>query len=79
VINMYSQSTNSSIVKNLCQAKKEKHMNKKKLNTNLVQHWWLDLNQGRIDQVSSLRIGYPCKQPDHKKKISKKENMEDMK
>jgi hypothetical protein len=38
MINMCSQSTNSSIVKNLCQAKQENHMNKKKLNTKLVQH-----------------------------------------
>jgi hypothetical protein len=40
---MYSQSTNSSIVKNVCQVKQEMHMNKKKLNINLVQHMWLDL------------------------------------
>jgi hypothetical protein len=32
VINMYSQATNSSILKNMCQAKQKKHMNKKKLN-----------------------------------------------
>jgi hypothetical protein len=59
VINMYSQSTTSSIVKNLCQVKQENHLNKKKLNINLVQHLWLDLNQGRIDQMLSLSIGYP--------------------
>jgi hypothetical protein len=35
---MYSQSINSSIVKNLCQVKQEMHMNKNKLNINLVQH-----------------------------------------
>jgi hypothetical protein len=29
-------------------------MNKKKLNINLVQHLWLDLCKGRIDQVLSL-------------------------
>ena len=68
---MYSQATNSSILKNLCQAKQEKHMNKKKLNMNLVQHLWLDLNQERIDQVLSLCIGYPWKQLDHMKKVFK--------
>jgi hypothetical protein len=35
---MYSQSTNSFMVKNLGQSNQEKHMNKKKLNTNLVQY-----------------------------------------
>jgi hypothetical protein len=35
---MYSQPINSSILENLCQAKQEKYMNKKKLNINLVQH-----------------------------------------
>jgi hypothetical protein len=38
MINMYSQATNSSILKNLCHTKQEKHINKKKLNINLVQH-----------------------------------------
>jgi hypothetical protein len=79
MINMLSQPINSSILKNQYQVKQVTHMNKKKLNINLVQHLWLDLNQGRIDQVSSLRIGYPCKQLDYKKKISKNERMEDMK
>jgi hypothetical protein len=46
-------------------------MNKKKLNINLFQHLWLDLNQERIDQVISLCIGYPWKQLDHIKKIFK--------
>jgi hypothetical protein len=32
-----------------------------------------------MDQVSSLRIGYPYKQLDHKKKILKNEPTEDMK
>jgi hypothetical protein len=68
---VYSQSTNSSIVKNLCQVKQQMHMNKKKLNINLVQHLWLDLCKGRIDQVSSLSNGYPWKQLDHKKKVFK--------
>jgi hypothetical protein len=58
VINMYSQATNSLILKNLCQVKQEKYMNKKELNINLVHHLWLDLNQGRIDQVLHLSIGY---------------------
>jgi hypothetical protein len=46
-------------------------MNKKKLNINLVQHLWLDLNQERFDQVLSLCIGYPWKQLDHMKKVFK--------
>jgi hypothetical protein len=41
----------SSILKSLCQAKQEKHMNNKKTNINLVQHLWLAHNQERIDQV----------------------------
>jgi hypothetical protein len=41
----------SSILKSLCQAKQEKHMNNKKKNINLVQHLWLAHNQERIDQV----------------------------
>jgi hypothetical protein len=58
MINMYSQATNSLILKNLCQVKQEKHMNKKKLNINLVHHLWLDLDQRRIVQVLHLSIGY---------------------
>jgi hypothetical protein len=54
-------------------------MNKKKLNINLVQHLWLDLNQEKIDQVLLISIEYLCKQLDHKKKIFKNESMEDMK
>jgi hypothetical protein len=46
-------------------------MNKKKLNINLVQHLWLDLNQERIDQMLSLCIRYPWKQLDHMKKFFK--------
>jgi hypothetical protein len=46
-------------------------MNKKKLNINLVQHLWLDLNQERIDQVLSLCILYPWKQLDHMKEVFK--------
>jgi hypothetical protein len=46
-------------------------MNKKKLNINLVQHLWLDLNQKIIDQVISLCIRYPWKQLDHMKKVFK--------
>jgi hypothetical protein len=71
VINMYSQATNSFILKNLCQVKQEKHMNKKKLNINLVYHLWLDLDQGRIYQVLHLSIRYLWKQLDHKKKVFK--------
>jgi hypothetical protein len=40
-------------------------MNKKKLNINLVHHLWLDLDQGRIDQVLHLSIGYLWNQLDH--------------
>jgi hypothetical protein len=58
VINMYSQATNSPILKNICQVKQEKHINKKKLNINLVHYLWLDLDQGRIVQVPHLSIGY---------------------
>jgi hypothetical protein len=59
VINMLSQPINSSILKNQYQVKQRTHMNKKKLNINLVQYLWLDLNQERIDQVLSLCIRYP--------------------
>jgi hypothetical protein len=55
---MYSQETNSSTLKNLCQAKQEKYMDKKKLNINLVQQLWLDLNQEKIDHVLLVSIGY---------------------
>jgi hypothetical protein len=71
VINMYSQVTNSPILKNLCQVKQEKYMNKKKFFINLVHHLWLDLDQGRIDQVLHLSIRYQWKQHDHKKKVFK--------
>jgi hypothetical protein len=54
-------------------------MKRKKLNINLVQHLWIDLNQERIDQVPLLSIGYIWKQLDHKKKIFKNESMKDMK
>jgi hypothetical protein len=54
-------------------------MNKKKLNINLVHHLWLDLDQGRIDQVLLLCIRYLCKQLDHKNKVFKNESMKDMK
>jgi hypothetical protein len=79
VINMHSQPINSFILKILCQVKQETHMNMKKLNINLVQHLWLDLNQERIDQVLLVRIGYLWKQLDFKKKVFKNESMEDMK
>jgi hypothetical protein len=79
VINIYSQPTNSFILKNLCQAKKEKHINKKKMNITLVQHLWLGHNKERIDQVLLLSIGYLWKQLDHKKKVFKNESIEYMK
>jgi hypothetical protein len=69
----------NSILKNLCQVKQEKYMNKKKLNINLVHRLWLDLHQGRIDQVLLLSIGYLWKQLDHKNKVFKNESIEDMK
>jgi hypothetical protein len=67
---MLGQHINSSILKNQYQVKQGTHMNKK-LNINLAQHMWLDLNQERIDQVLSLCIGYPWKQLDHIKKVFK--------
>jgi hypothetical protein len=69
----------SPILKNLYQVKQEKYMNKKKLNINLVHHLWLDLDQGKIDQVLLLSIGYLWKQLDHKKKVFKNVSIEDMK
>jgi hypothetical protein len=69
VINMHSQPINNFILKNLCQVKQETHMNKNKLNINLVHHLWFDLDQVRIDQMLSLSIKYPWKQYDHKKKV----------
>jgi hypothetical protein len=68
---MYSQVTDSFILKNLCQGKQEKHMNKKIMTINLVQHLWLDLNHEKIDQVQLLSIEYLWKQLDYKKKIFK--------
>jgi hypothetical protein len=79
MINIWYQSMDSFILKNLCQVKQEKYMNKKKLNINLVYHLWLDLDQWRIDQVLLLSIGYLWKQLDHKKKVFKNESMKDMK
>jgi hypothetical protein len=71
VINMYSQATNSSTLKNLCQAKQKKHLNMKIMTITLVQHLWLANNQVRIDQVQFLTIEYLWKQLDHKKKVFK--------
>jgi hypothetical protein len=79
MINIWCQPIDSSILKSLCQAKQEKHMNNKKKNINLVQLLWLTHNQERIDQVLFLSIGYLWKQLDHKKKIFKNESMKDMK
>jgi hypothetical protein len=53
---MRSQSINSSTLKNLCQVKQETHVNKKRLNINLVQLLWLDLDQERINEVLLLSI-----------------------
>jgi hypothetical protein len=75
VINMHSQPINSSILKNPYQVKQETYMNKKKLNINLVQYLWLDLNQERIDQVLLLNIGYLWKQLNPNKNIFKNEYM----
>jgi hypothetical protein len=58
VINLCSQSTNGSILKNLCQAKQDKRMNKKIMTITLVQHLWHANNQDRIDQVLLLSIEY---------------------
>jgi hypothetical protein len=66
---MHSPPMNSSILKNLCQVKQGTLKNKKKLNINLIQHLWLDLDQKRIDQVLPLSIEYLWKQLDHKKNI----------
>jgi hypothetical protein len=79
VINMHSQPINSFILKNLCQVKQETHMNKKKMNINLVQHLWLAHNQDRIDQVLLLSIGHLWKQLVHKRKVLKNESIEHMK
>jgi hypothetical protein len=67
---MLSQPINSFILKSQYQVKQGTHMNKK-LNINLVQHLWLDLNQERIDQVLSLCIEYLWNQLDHIKKVFK--------
>ena len=76
----YMMSTNGQFhIEESMSSQARKHMNKKKLNINLVHHLWLDLDQGRIDQVLLLSIGYLWKQLDHKKKIFKNESMEDMK
>jgi hypothetical protein len=78
MINIWCQPIDSSILKSLCQAKQEKHMNNKKKNINLVQLLWLTHNQERIDQVLFLSIGYLWKQLDHKKVFNNK-SMEDIK
>jgi lipid II:glycine glycyltransferase (peptidoglycan interpeptide bridge formation enzyme) len=78
VINMHNQPLNNSILKNLCQVKQETHMNKKKLNINLVQPLWLDLDQERIDQVQLLSVGYLWKQLIIRRRFSRM-ILEDMK
>jgi hypothetical protein len=79
MINMCRQPINSSILKNLCQAKRERHMNKKTMNVNLVQHLWLAHNQERIDQALFLCNEYRWKQLDHKKNFFKNKPMKNMK
>jgi hypothetical protein len=71
VTTMLSQPINSYVLKNQYKVKEATHMNKKKLNINLVKHLWLDLNQERIDQVLSICTGYPWKQLDHMMKVFK--------
>jgi hypothetical protein len=78
VINLCSQSINGSILKNLCQAKQDKHMNKKIMTITLIQHLWFANNQDRIDQVLLLGIEYLWNQLDHEKKVFKSESMEDI-
>jgi hypothetical protein len=79
MINIWCQPMDSSILNNLCQVKQEKYMNKKKLNSNLLHHLWLDLDQRRIDQVILLSIEYLWKKLDHKKKVFKNGSKKDMK
>jgi hypothetical protein len=68
---MYSQATNSYMLKNICQAKQEKYMNKKIMTITLVQDLCLANNQVRIDQVPLLSIKYLSKQVDNNKKVFK--------
>jgi hypothetical protein len=79
VINMLSQSINSSILKNLYEAKQGTHMNKKKLNINLAQQLWLDLHQERIDQVLLLSIHIYDNNLIIRRRFSNNESMKDMK
>jgi hypothetical protein len=79
VINMLSQPINSFIMKNLYQAKQGTHMNKKKLDINLIQHMWLDLYQERIDQVLLLSIDIYGINLIIRRMFSKSESMKDMK
>jgi hypothetical protein len=41
---MHSQSINNVILKNLCKIKQQTHTNKKRLDINLVQLLWFDLD-----------------------------------
>jgi hypothetical protein len=65
---MWSQPINSSILKNLCQAKIEKHMNIKIMNIILMKATW-------SYQEDNNWWSYPT----NKKKSFKNECMEDMK
>jgi hypothetical protein len=66
-------------MKNLYQAKQGTHMNKKKLDINLIQHMWLDLYQERIDQVLLLSIDIYGINLIIRRMFSKSESMKDMK
>jgi hypothetical protein len=78
VINLCSQTTNGSILKNLCQAMQDKHMNKKIMTITLIQHLWFANNQDRVDQVLLLGVEDLWNQLHHKKKDFKSESMEDV-
>jgi hypothetical protein len=79
VINKYSQATNSSILKNLCQTKQEKHMNKKIITITLVQHLWLANSQVRIDQVQLLILNIYESNLIIRRRFSKNKSIKDMK
>jgi hypothetical protein len=68
VINMCSQQINRSILKNLCQDKHEKHMNKKIMDIPWFNTSGLLIIKKGIDQVLLLSNEYLWKQLDHLKK-----------
>jgi hypothetical protein len=69
VINIWRQPINSSILKNLCQAKHEKHLNKKIMDIPWFNTCGLLIIKKRIDQVLLLSNGHLWNQLDHMKKI----------